>query len=165
MQAMIESSTPRNDSPGNDPGTLVVGLGKTGLSCVRHLRRLGRRVSAVDSRPSPPALEAVSEEFPEVRVTLGGFPWDAFEGVDDIVVSPGVSLAEPVLKRAIAARKSVCGDIELFARAVGATPENSSILAFELVGNLTSPSSAAIRNESAEKLRISFRPTYAPTRL
>jgi UDP-N-acetylmuramoylalanine--D-glutamate ligase len=115
---MIDGSTAHDD----DPGTLVVGLGKTGLSCVRHLRRLGRRVAAVDSRLSPPALEAVNEEFPEVPVTLGGFPWHAFEGAGDIVVSPGVSLAEPALKRAIAARKPVCGDIELFARAVGATP-------------------------------------------
>jgi UDP-N-acetylmuramoylalanine--D-glutamate ligase len=119
---MIDGSTAHNGNPGDECGTLVVGLGKTGLSCVRHLRRLGRRVAAVDSRRSPPALEAVNEEFPEVPVTLGGFPWDAFEGADDIVVSPGVSLAEPALKRAIAARKPVCGDIELFARAVGATP-------------------------------------------
>lgn len=115
---MIDGQTALKD----DPGTLVVGLGKTGLSCVRHLRRLGRRVAAVDSRRSPPALEAVNEEFPEVPVTLGGFPWHAFEGAGDIVVSPGVSLAEPALKRAIAAHKPVCGDIELFARAVGATP-------------------------------------------
>ena len=106
----------------SDPGTLVVGLGKTGLSCVRHLRRLGRRVTAVDSRPSPPALAAVCEEFPEVRVTLGGFPRQAFQGVSDIVVSPGVSLAEPAIAHALAARIPVCGDIELFARAVGATP-------------------------------------------
>ena len=115
---MIERPTTRDDAP----GTLVVGLGKTGLSCVRHLRRLGRRVSAVDSRASPPALDAVSEEFPEVSITLGDFPWQAFESADDIVVSPGVSLTEPTLARAIAARKPVCGDIELFARAVGATP-------------------------------------------
>jgi UDP-N-acetylmuramoylalanine--D-glutamate ligase len=115
---MIEETTAQQDAP----GTLVVGLGKTGLSCVRHLRRLGRRVTAVDSRPSPPALSAVCEEFPEVRVTLGGFPWQAFQGVDDIVVSPGVSLAEPALEQAVAAHIPVCGDIELFARAVGATP-------------------------------------------
>ncbi len=115
---MIEETTAQQDAP----GTLVVGLGKTGLSCVRHLRRLGRRVTAVDSRPSPPALSAVCEEFPEVRVTLGGFPRQAFQGVDDIVVSPGVSLAEPALEQAVAAHIPVCGDIELFARAVGATP-------------------------------------------
>jgi UDP-N-acetylmuramoylalanine--D-glutamate ligase len=105
-----------------DAGTLVVGLGKTGLSCVRHLRGLGRRVSAVDSRESPPALEAVCAEFPEVPVTLGGFPRHAFEGIGGIVVSPGVSLAEPALKDASAAHIPICGDIELFARAVGATP-------------------------------------------
>ncbi len=115
---MIEETTAQQDAP----GTLVVGLGKTGLSCVRHLRRLGRRVTAVDSRPSPPALSAVCEEFPEVRVTLGGFPRQVFQGVDDIVVSPGVSLAEPALEQAVAAHIPVCGDIELFARAVGATP-------------------------------------------
>ena len=115
---MIEETTAQQDAP----GTLVVGLGKTGLSCVRHLRRLGRRVTAVDSRPSPPALSAVCEEFPEVRVTLGGFSRQAFQGVDDIVVSPGVSLAEPALEQAVAAHIPVCGDIELFARAVGATP-------------------------------------------
>ncbi|MCK5364214.1 MAG: UDP-N-acetylmuramoyl-L-alanine--D-glutamate ligase, partial [Gammaproteobacteria bacterium] len=45
-----------------------------------------------------------------------------FQGVDDIVVSPGVSLAEPALEQAVAAHIPVCGDIELFARAVGATP-------------------------------------------
>lgn len=105
-----------------DPGTLVVGLGKTGLSCVRHLRRLGRRVTAVDSRTSPPALAAVCDEFPEVRVTLGGFPRHAFENIGAIVVSPGVSLSEPALKNALATPIPVCGDIELFARAVGATP-------------------------------------------
>jgi UDP-N-acetylmuramoylalanine--D-glutamate ligase len=115
---MIEGTSTQR----SDPGTLVVGLGKTGLSCVRHLRRLGRRVTAVDSRPSPPALAAVCEEFPEVRVTLGGFPRQAFQGVADIVVSPGVSLAEPAIAHALAARIPVCGDIELFARAVGATP-------------------------------------------
>ncbi len=115
---MIESASTQP----KDPGTLVVGLGKTGLSCVRHLRRLGRRVTAVDSRSSPPALAALCEEFPEVRVTLGGFSRQAFQDVDDIVVSPGVSLAEPAIAKALAAHIPVCGDIELFARAVGATP-------------------------------------------
>jgi UDP-N-acetylmuramoylalanine--D-glutamate ligase len=115
---MIERS---REQP-NDATTLVVGLGETGLSCVRHLRALGRRVAAVDSRPSPPALDTVNEEFPEVRVTLGGFPRDAFEGIGGIVVSPGVSLKEPALEQALAEHVPVCGDIELFARAVGATP-------------------------------------------
>ncbi|NIP47137.1 MAG: UDP-N-acetylmuramoyl-L-alanine--D-glutamate ligase [Gammaproteobacteria bacterium] len=115
---MIERSTQQREQA----TTLVVGLGRTGLSCVRHLRGLGRRVAAVDSRVSPPELAAVSEEYPEVRVTLGGFLPEAFDDVGDIVVSPGVSLKEPALERALAERIPVCGDIELFARAVGTTP-------------------------------------------
>jgi len=115
---MIEHTT-EHDS---DPATLVVGLGKTGLSCVRHLRSLGRRVTAVDSRSAPPALANLCNEFPEVRVTLGGFSRQAFQNIGDIVVSPGVSLAEPALERARAAHIPVCGDIELFARAAGTTP-------------------------------------------
>lgn len=115
---MIEHATAHN----NDPATLVVGLGMTGLSCVRHLRSLGRRVTAVDSRTSPPALAKLCNEFPEVRVTLGGFSRQAFKNIGDIVVSPGVSLAEPAIERARAAHIPVCGDIELFARAVGKTP-------------------------------------------
>jgi UDP-N-acetylmuramoylalanine--D-glutamate ligase len=115
---MLDQSAPR----ARDATTLVVGLGKTGLACVRHLRGLGRRVSAVDSRVSPPALDTVCREFPEVRVSVGGFRRDAFENVAAIVVSPGVSLSEPALRDALAARIPVCGDIELFARAVGAIP-------------------------------------------
>jgi UDP-N-acetylmuramoylalanine--D-glutamate ligase len=115
---MIDASTVEQ----HDAGTLVVGLGKTGLSCVRHLRSLGLRVMAVDSRATPPALEAVCEEFPEVHITLGGFPREVFETADNIVVSPGVSLSEPALRDALAAQIPVCGDIELFARAVGQTP-------------------------------------------
>ncbi|MDX1433600.1 MAG: UDP-N-acetylmuramoyl-L-alanine--D-glutamate ligase, partial [Gammaproteobacteria bacterium] len=112
----------RSNDAHDDGTTLVVGLGKTGLACVRYLRGLGRRVAAVDSRAEPPALAAVSEEFPEVPVTLGGFFPYAFENVSEIVVSPGVSLSEPALERALAEQIAVYGDIELFARAVGTTP-------------------------------------------
>jgi len=115
---MIERSAQSHE----ERATLVVGLGKTGLSCVRHLRGLGRRVAAVDSRVDPPLLDAVNREFPEVPVTVGGFFAHAFEGIGEIVVSPGVSLGEPALERALAEHIPVYGDIELFARAVGTTP-------------------------------------------
>ena len=37
--------------------TLVVGLGKTGLSVVHYLRALGETVVVVDSRDIPPGLK------------------------------------------------------------------------------------------------------------
>jgi UDP-N-acetylmuramoylalanine--D-glutamate ligase len=41
--------------------TLVVGLGKTGLSVVRYLRTLGETVVVVDSRDIPPGLSTLKK--------------------------------------------------------------------------------------------------------
>ena len=111
---------------------LVVGLGATGLSCVRHLAgpgrpdgagRPGRRIRkivAVDSRRHPPCRAAVESEFPEVEVRCGGFEAPVFDTAAEIVVSPGVSVREPALQAAAARGVPIVGDIELFARAADA---------------------------------------------
>ncbi len=96
--------------------SLVVGLGKTGLSCARHLAGLGGEVVVVDSREQPPALAQLRAELPNVPVHLGGFAEAAFASVDQLVVSPGVSLKEPAIAAAVARGVPVLGDIELFAR-------------------------------------------------
>ena len=102
---------------------LVVGLGATGLSCVRHLagaRRTPRRIVAVDSREHPPCRGAVESEFPGIEVRCGGFDMPMFDTAAEIVVSPGVSVREPALAAAAARGVPVVGDIELFARAADA---------------------------------------------
>jgi UDP-N-acetylmuramoylalanine--D-glutamate ligase len=99
---------------------LVVGLGKTGLSCARWLHERGCAVSVTDSRESPPGLASMRRDLPEVPLLLGGFAEAAFNAAEQIVVSPGVPLSEPVLQRALAAGTPVVGDVELFARAVRA---------------------------------------------
>ncbi|MFL6647306.1 MAG: UDP-N-acetylmuramoyl-L-alanine--D-glutamate ligase [Sulfurifustaceae bacterium] len=100
----------------NKRRTLVVGLGLTGLSCVRYLAARGYDVRAVDSRPAPPHLAELKREFPDVPVRTGGFAADWFEGAEMLVVSPGVSRREPVIARAAGAGAEIVGDIELFAR-------------------------------------------------
>ena len=111
---------------------LVVGLGATGLSCVRHLAGPGRpdgpdgtsdpgrRIVAVDSREHPPCRAAVESEFPEVEIRCGGFDAPVFDTAAEIVVSPGVSVREPALRAAAARGVPIVGDIELFARAADA---------------------------------------------
>jgi UDP-N-acetylmuramoylalanine--D-glutamate ligase len=99
---------------------LVVGLGKTGLSCARYLHAQGCIVAVTDSRESPPGLDSIRAELPDVALMLGGFEDAAFAAADRIVVSPGVSLAEPPIRRAMDAGMPVIGDIELFAEAVRA---------------------------------------------
>jgi len=97
---------------------LVVGLGITGLSCVRHLVAQDYDVRVVDSRSEPPRLDALKQEFPQVPARCGEFAQTAFEGIDLLVVSPGVAVSEPAIARAVAAGIQPIGDIELFARAV-----------------------------------------------
>ena len=99
---------------------LVVGLGETGLSCIRHLAGTGGRMVAVDSRERPPRRGAVESEFPGVEIRCGRFDASLFGGAAEIVVSPGVSVREPALRAAAARGVPIAGDVELFARAADA---------------------------------------------
>jgi len=97
---------------------LVVGLGDTGLSCVRFLHPRGVELAVTDSRESPPGLKVLQEEFPDVAVFVGGFDQQAISRADVLLLSPGVSLATPLIAGAVAKGKPVLGDIEVFARCV-----------------------------------------------
>ena len=99
---------------------LVVGLGATGLSCVRHLSAIGEPVVVADSRLKPPALETFRREFPNVDLHLGGFDPALFEAAREIVVSPGVSVSEGAIERASDRGVAIVGDIELFVRSAKA---------------------------------------------
>jgi UDP-N-acetylmuramoylalanine--D-glutamate ligase len=100
--------------------SLIVGLGKTGLSCARYLRGQGVAVAVADSRRAPPALEEARREMPDLALFLGGFDAGVFAAAERLIVSPGVSLREPVIAAATAQGVPVLGDIELFALAAGA---------------------------------------------
>lgn len=96
--------------------TIIVGLGKSGLSCARFLLCQGVDVLVVDSRANPPAKEQLQNEFPAVETQFGCFDAELFEQAQTLLVSPGVSLREPAIVAAIEAGVEVVGDIELFAR-------------------------------------------------
>jgi UDP-N-acetylmuramoylalanine--D-glutamate ligase len=100
--------------------SVVVGLGKTGASCLRYLARRGDRVSATDSRRSPPGLAELGESLKGVELRLGGFDLSLLEGANQVLMSPGVSLNEAIATQARARGIEVLGDVELFARAVRA---------------------------------------------
>jgi UDP-N-acetylmuramoylalanine--D-glutamate ligase len=100
--------------------SVVVGLGKTGASCVRYLAKRGDRVSATDSRRSPPGLAELGELAATIELRLGGFDLSLLEGASQVLMSPGVSLEEPIARSARARGIDVLGDVELFARDVQA---------------------------------------------
>jgi UDP-N-acetylmuramoylalanine--D-glutamate ligase len=98
--------------------TLIIGLGKTGLSCARYLHKQHIPFAIMDTRDSPPGLVELKAEFPEVPVYLGGLNEEVILQAKELIVSPGLSLHEPAIAKAIANNIPVIGDIELFARAI-----------------------------------------------
>jgi UDP-N-acetylmuramoylalanine--D-glutamate ligase len=101
--------------PGAAP-VLLVGLGATGVSCARYLLGLGQPVRVLDSRAEPPGLAGLGALRASLDLRLGGFDVAALDGVAEVVVSPGVSLEEPLLVEARRRGLTLIGDIELFAR-------------------------------------------------
>lgn len=125
----------------SDRRTLVVGLGKTGLSCVRYLCEKGRDVAVADSRLSPPGLDELRAEWPDLPVYLGEFDADLFAGFNELVVSPGISIAEPAIRGAAGKGAVIRGDIDLFSEVADApiiaiTGSNGKTTVTTLVGEM-----------------------------
>jgi len=99
---------------------LVVGLGKTGLSVLRYLDRQDVELAVTDTRAKPSGLSGFEPYVNKVAAFLDGFDQQAFASADEIIVSPGVSLAEPLLVQAQQSGIPIYGDIELFVRSAQA---------------------------------------------
>ncbi|SFR56884.1 UDP-N-acetylmuramoylalanine--D-glutamate ligase [Marinobacter gudaonensis] len=125
----------------SDRRTLIVGLGKTGLSCVRYLSGQGREIAVADNREQPPGLSELKAEWPDVPVYLGRFDAELFCGFNELVVSPGISVAEPAVAAAASQGARIRGDIDLFAEAADApivaiTGSNGKTTVTTLVGEM-----------------------------
>ena len=126
---------------GKPASAVIVGLGRTGLSCARHLRSLGWRIAVTDTRTKPPELEHLRELFPDVQVSLGALDARLLDDAMCVVASPGLSLKEPFFRQAAARGLEIVGDIELFARVVdapvvGITGTNGKSTVTTLVGRM-----------------------------
>ena len=90
----------------------VAGLGMTGTSVSRFLRRCGAIVTATDTRPAREIAGAKVLEAMGVRIEPEG-PAGALDDYDLVVVSPGVPRYSPMLVSARAAGVDVMSEIEL----------------------------------------------------
>ncbi len=93
---------------------LVVGLGATGLSIARYLKRQDANAIFFDSRDEPPGLAELENIWPDADVRLGkkSIP----KHVKRLITSPGVEDSHPLLKEARKKGLEIVSDIELFAR-------------------------------------------------
>lgn len=97
---------------------VIVGLGATGVSCVRYLTQHNIPIAITDSRLTPPNLDAFKANYPDVQLALGELDTALLSQAANIIISPGMALREPAIAAQIEKGISVIGDIELFARAV-----------------------------------------------
>ena len=95
---------------------VVVGLGKTGLSCARFLAEQGIDFVIVDSREQPPGMDQLKTILPDKKLVTGEFNADLFASAATLIVSPGISVQHPLIVSAAQRGASIIGDIELFAR-------------------------------------------------
>jgi UDP-N-acetylmuramoylalanine--D-glutamate ligase len=121
---------------------LVVGLGLTGVSCVRYLTSRGYAVVGVDTRTAPPGFDALKREFPQADLRAGGLHPTLFRDPGLLVVSPGLSINDGPMAEAVASGIRPIGDIELFVREarapiVAITGANGKSTVTALVGEMT----------------------------
>ncbi len=97
---------------------IILGLGLTGCSCARYFRQKNLPFVIYDTRLEPPGLRQFQLEFPEVKVHCGPLSRDCFIDAKQLIVSPGVSLAEPAVARARQKGVNISSDIDIFCEAV-----------------------------------------------
>ncbi|MFK0572872.1 UDP-N-acetylmuramoyl-L-alanine--D-glutamate ligase [Endozoicomonas sp.] len=114
---------------GSSCNRVIIGLGKTGLSCARYLYSQGLPFKIIDTRENPPGEEECRQKFPDVPLHTGGFNESWLMAADELVVSPGIALAEPVIANAIENGATAIGDIELFCRAVNRESPQKPVVA------------------------------------
>ena len=100
--------------------SIVVGLGKTGISAIEYLLSQGESIAAVDSRSQPPDIESIRRKFPDLHLYLGEFEQSNFYCSDRLVLSPGVSMQEPAIQAALKKGVQLSSDIEIFCQQVKA---------------------------------------------
>jgi UDP-N-acetylmuramoylalanine--D-glutamate ligase len=148
---------------------LILGLGDTGLSMARWVERHGGTARVADTRVSPPRKKDFSGEL-----HAGPFEASLLDGIDLVCISPGLSLEDEVVRRAVAKGIPVLGDIELFSwqnkvpvLAITGTNGKSTVTALvghllrsagvdcEVAGNISPPVlEASLKRNTAPKVWV-----------
>ncbi len=125
--------------------TAIVGLGVTGLSVARYLAATQKAFVLLDSREKPAQLDLFKAEFPQCSIYTGSLmtadAQDILLHAEEIVLSPGLPLADPAFAGPLQAGVPVIGDIALFARdctkpIIAITGSNAKSTVTTLVGEM-----------------------------
>ena len=125
---------------------IVVGLGITGYSVVRYLSLRGFKVTVLDTRSSPPLASKLKKHYPDVECCFGDIQTSVLESVELVIVSPGVSLKQPIMVDLKKMGAYIVGDIELFIEEndkpiIAITGSNGKSTVTSLVGDMCAAAS------------------------
>jgi len=142
MTALAQNST-------TAPTTAIVGLGLSGMSCLRHLSDTDALV-VIDDRAAPANLSDAKRAFPQAQFFVGtdaSLP-ERWSGVERVVLSPGVAANDPVL--AGSENLPRFSDIDLFmletrAPVIAVTGTNGKSTVTALLGHLLQELGVAVR--------------------
>jgi UDP-N-acetylmuramoylalanine--D-glutamate ligase len=116
---------------------LVLGLGESGLASASWCARQGATVRVADTRAAPPYLDELKRRLlansagadSRLEFIAGEFTKSLLEGIDLLVLSPGLSGGLMVVIHARAAGVPVVGEIELFAHGLRSLGQAVPVLA------------------------------------
>lgn len=118
-----------NAQQSHSANTVIVGLGKTGMSVAHYLKSQQREFSVVDSRVNPPNANDLMHDYSEVPYHFGSFNSEWFDSADQLVVNPGIAVATPEIQQAKQSGTEIVGDIELFVRELNQSEHNKPVIA------------------------------------
>lgn len=120
MQVVADTGNRNMSETAERFDTLVLGLGRTGMSCIRYLAGSGARLGVADTRQEPPELQTLKDHYPLVPFFPGEFDAGLLRSAGRLIISPGIAPAHPAIRAAGSAGVEITGDVEMFCRNINA---------------------------------------------
>jgi len=129
--------------------TAILGMGATGISVAAFLASKDMPFDFADSRHEPPNINLIKRDYPQAEIALGSFDSEFLCRYDRLIVSPGISLADPALLSAKEKGVELLGDLELFveqaqAPVVAITGSNGKSTVTALLGQMAVDSGLSV---------------------
>jgi len=102
----------------SDYKRLIIGMGATGLSCARFLSAETIAFDMWDTRSELKTQQDIRNEFVDAELILGELDGKRLSEYDELIVSPGIAIAEPAIQQAAKSGTRIRGDVDLFAEYV-----------------------------------------------
>lgn len=120
---------------------VVIGVGQTGQSCMRFFSRSGLPFSVFDTRENPEGNCHLLQEYSDVDFRFGAAKVAMLDEADQLVLSPGVDLSDPIFRDIDVSSKELTNDIAIFSEIATApkvliTGSNAKSTVTTLVGKM-----------------------------